>query len=563
MADVKYEVEVAAEATGFDDAASAAESLANEATGASDALEDLSDAADEASGSTEGLADSAKGMDLGKLKSGFADIGGPLGGFASKLVGAKEGAGKLTEVLGSTGGSLAVVATGAAMAAVAILAVAAAVGAAIVGIAAWGVSLASANRDLALTYEGLALTDPALEGLASTAANVSNATGVSQDKLQGFAKQLSAAGVSAADMETALKAVATAEGAVAGAGAKVIEEIKGGGAALDEVAAKANETYGGLMAKKMMSLGAQSDRLKGNIGQIFGGLNIEPVLAGFATLVGIFDSTSATGQTMKWIFESLFQPLLDAVPAAAQMIEAFVLGVMIGGLKLYIAFKPAINAVKELVAAVAGGGGGDIDWMATITSAAEYLAPVIMVGVGAFAALAVGVGAAIAMAMAVPMAIMAIIGVVGSLLPAIMNFVGGMLGAGKDLMLGLAKGITEGGAAVLGAITGAVGGAINSAKSLLGIASPSKVFAAIGEQTSEGMAIGIERNDAPLDAMSAMVEPPSLPQGGTASTSNTKSMGNITININAPSGDAQSIAEAVRAALRDILDDDAMMMGAA
>lgn len=63
---------------------------------------------------------------------------------------------------------------------------------------------------------------------------------------------------------------------------------------------------------------------------------------------------------------------------------------------------------------------------------------------------------------------------------------------GTQIVQGLANGIKAAASRVITAITGVVTGAINAAKSLLGIASPSKVFAQFGEWTAEGYSIGIE-----------------------------------------------------------------------
>lgn len=62
---------------------------------------------------------------------------------------------------------------------------------------------------------------------------------------------------------------------------------------------------------------------------------------------------------------------------------------------------------------------------------------------------------------------------------------------GRDLISGLVNGIRGAADSVRRAIGGVVTGAIDWAKSLLGINSPSKVFAEIGEYTSQGYAQGI------------------------------------------------------------------------
>lgn len=68
-----------------------------------------------------------------------------------------------------------------------------------------------------------------------------------------------------------------------------------------------------------------------------------------------------------------------------------------------------------------------------------------------------------------------------------------MLDVGKDLMAGLAKGISGAVEAVRKAISDAIGGAIDFAKDLLGIHSPSRVFMEIGDFTAQGMAVGLTK----------------------------------------------------------------------
>lgn len=64
---------------------------------------------------------------------------------------------------------------------------------------------------------------------------------------------------------------------------------------------------------------------------------------------------------------------------------------------------------------------------------------------------------------------------------------------GKDIIQGLINGIASMGSALVDKITGVVDGAIKSAKKMLGIASPSKVFMGIGEDTGEGLEIGLRK----------------------------------------------------------------------
>jgi hypothetical protein len=73
---------------------------------------------------------------------------------------------------------------------------------------------------------------------------------------------------------------------------------------------------------------------------------------------------------------------------------------------------------------------------------------------------------------------------------------------GANILQGLANGITGAAGFVKDAVSNAVKAAIKSAKDLLGIASPSKVFAEIGGFTGEGFAGGVD--DSAPDAQAAM-----------------------------------------------------------
>lgn len=95
---------------------------------------------------------------------------------------------------------------------------------------------------------------------------------------------------------------------------------------------------------------------------------------------------------------------------------------------------------------------------------------------------------------ALPEVVPAVLDGISSLLSEVFDAVSSfdLAAAGRDLIQGLINGVTSMGGALLDAIGGVVDGAVDWAKSLLGIASPSKVFREIGRFATQGMAIGIE-----------------------------------------------------------------------
>ncbi len=272
------------------------------------------------------------------------------------------------------------------------------------------------------------------------------------------------------------------------------------------------------LADKEGRLAAQTDRLSSNFDELFSGLNIEPVIDGMTVLADLFDRNTAAGETMALAFEGVFQPIVDNATAAAYAVEAFVLGFLIGATKLYIALKPVIKGIAEFF-------GFDDPSLSlsfeTITEIGQALAPVILGIAAAFAAtvavvglfvggltLLIGLVAALP-AMFIHMGVTIVSGVIDAFTRAV-DFVKGLdfVQLGLQMMQGLAAGVMNGAGAVVNAISGAVKGAINAAKSLLGIASPSKVFADIGVNTGEGMTSGVEETTADVHgAYQEMVAP--------------------------------------------------------
>src|SRR5690606_36261860 len=73
---------------------------------------------------------------------------------------------------------------------------------------------------------------------------------------------------------------------------------------------------------------------------------------------------------------------------------------------------------------------------------------------------------------------------------------------GKDIIRGLINGIVSMGKELVDRAKGVVNDAITAAKNLLGIASPSKVFMEIGEDTGKGLEIGLRKMSARVEKAS-------------------------------------------------------------
>jgi hypothetical protein len=521
--------------------------------------------------------------ELKKLSYAFGQAGGPIGGLARGFLGEEIAIAKLTQTMGASNAQLVLFGIGTA-AVVAGLAIGSA--AALV----WGVSLADSNRNAALATEAMQAMHPELKALAGTIADVAKDTDQSVASLEGLEVSLKAAHVSAADMPAALRAAADAESALGKGGAQeFVDKIKAGTKSVKVLAAETQASLGGIVAKQMMGLGAQTDRLKANFAGTFGGLNIDPLLSAFSVLVGLFDQNTASGQALKFVFEGLFQPIIDFAPKAATEAEALFLALEIGGLKAYLAVRPWIPWIEDFGEAIA---------LAAGVFALTFV-PALVTGaaaaVAAFAPLVVAAVVAAAPFIALVAAAFAVVEAFkhwDQITAIVSGVFGSIVDLGSNLISGLVAGIAAGAGAVIGAIGGVVTGAIDHAKHLLGIASPSKVFAGIGDNTVAGFTgavddgagdaqaamAGMVMPDSPemkqaalsgdLGAMAALSSPtPSAPAQAAAAPAASSGAGKYqglfdgaTFNL---SGDnAQTLAEQVIEIVTRALEGNAAQMGA-
>lgn len=569
------------------------------------------------SGQTESLA---------KLQGGLSAVGGPLGRLGSALVAPVKGFEEMSSTMGRSNAMMLVAAAGAAIVVAAILAIAAAAVIGTAKLAMWAIGLADAGRSAELSSQAFEAMTPELVGLRGEFAALEQDTGLGTAALRDLTKTLTDAKVSAADMPAALRAAALAEAALGkGGSAEFVAQIKEGKQAVSELANEAQSKLGGIVARQMLGLEAQSTRLKSNVASIFGGLEITPVLEGVQTLVGLFDKSTAAGQAMKLLFEKVFQPLIDQAQNAAYVVEAFALGFLIGLTKVYLFIKPVIAAVAELFGfddtsladvLLLAKKAGEVFAVAFVVVAAVVAAltvaittvvgvisawnAILWAGIAAFVAFNVMVVKGLYdfftnLPKYISMAIAAVSAFAGRLLSAIGGaadsvraYFAGLNWAeiGTNIVLGLARGITGSAGAVINAIGGVINNAIGSAKRLLGIASPSKVFAGIGEYTGEGFVGGVEDQTAAAQtAMADMVTPPTtalqtvdalqaqsggMPAGGGASTASNAPAskgGGASVDLSGATfnlygvEDAEHAAESFGEMLTRILEGDAAQVG--
>lgn len=155
-------------------------------------------------------------------------------------------------------------------------------------------------------------------------------------------------------------------------------------------------------------------------------------------------------------------------------------------------------------------------------------------------------------------------GLPGRIASALFGLPNKMLDIGQDVVQGLIDGIKKMATKAVDAVKGVVDGAIGGAKRLLGIKSPSRVFMAIGQQTGDGLRLGLEAGAQGVRRAAAGLadtvstygtpDPLNVSAGGSLAAAGA---GGLTVNINVPHMIAPSpelgriVADALRPYLRN------------
>lgn len=432
-----------------------------------------------------------------KLQAAVTRLPGPLGAIGGQLVGSAKAAHGVSTAFGGAEFATLAVAAAAVVAVAALVALTVAFFAGVVAVTRFAVAQADAARQAMLSREAFAaLSDETAAGVSAFDA-ISAATGLADKDLVALTKQLRAAKVSAADMPDALRAAALAERALGSGGAgEFIDRIRAGETSVREFAKTAEDSFGGIVAEQIRGVDAQLERSSKNWNRLFAGINLDPFLDALSVLTGMFAKGEPLAEAFGLGVEGAINPIGPMALNAAYAIEAFVLEFAIQLTKMYLFVKPAIKWLGELFGA-ADDSTALIDTLAvlgkisavlavvfgvTLVAAVAAVTAVVAVGVGMFAAFLAGIT-------------LVVVGVWDSLTglydvgAAIVEWATTI---GVDLMRGLIDGVVSMVTAVVTAVSDAVGSAIDAAKEVLGIASPSKVFAEIGTNTVAGFTEAVD-----------------------------------------------------------------------
>lgn len=194
------------------------------------------------------------------------------------------------------------------------------------------------------------------------------------------------------------------------------------------------------------------------------------------------------------ILPTLLQQIIDMLPKLIESVLSLIPKILESAIKLFTALVDAIpvilplllNAIIELLPKI-------------ITSIVKMLPAILEAAIGLFTALVTAVPRIL------PQLLPAIIGLIPKIVGALIGMIPVLIQAGFDLIVGLVKGLWNAAPKVGEALINIAKGAIKGFLALLGIKSPSRLFAGFGDNIGVGLANGIDKSSKLVDsAMAAL-----------------------------------------------------------
>lgn len=404
---------------------------------------------------------------------------------------------------------------------------------------------------------------------------VSGSVSISREKVVGYATQLYQAGTRGDVLATALEGASIKASALGDAAGSSFASWAGAvamtGGNVKRLSEDVKNRFGGVVAQKMKSLEVQQLKMREGFASIFSGLHIDAFLTAMQRIRNLFNQSEASGRALKTIVSVLLTPIIGSATDGANALRRFFKQVIIGVLQLQLRFFDLRDAWRS----VFGKGLQSETW--------SRLFKVLLDGRTVVWGLAAAVGVLafnfLLTAAPVLLAGAAIWGLVTIVQQAWDFFTEVDWGyVGTSIVDGLIGGISAAWGKLKAFTAERIKDWVFAFKTVLGIASPSKVFAELGEAIPDGVRVGVQAG-APeaRKAVDGLIATPSAagstgdasapaPAQTPAPTRPGSSTTAVTIgeiHVHAKTDDARGLAEAFRRELENVLEGAARQLGAA
>jgi hypothetical protein len=484
---------------------------------------------------------------------------------------------------------------------------------AVTHLAQYAIAQQNARRSELLRLEGLAKLRTYLTmGMGIGAANgkeaqrdvdrISASYATGRDTLVRYEQQLMAMGLRGKNLSSALEGMAVKESTQGEAAAQMFAGWAQGmaltGRGVERFTQRVKNQLGGLAQKAMLDADVQARKLEESFAMLTNSVDIEPLLGARKAFNDLFSQSTASGRHLQELLGNLVQPLVDATVVAFRVMKAFFQDLLILELQLEIAYYDLRNAIvlafrkKDAQAffdALTSGTGILATTVAVLF--ATVIVPAIWSAVTALGSMAVAAFAAMAPFLLAGLTVIAIAAGIALVIWSIVKIAQLLYTVwkeidwadlGKSIIDGIVGGIKAGWQFVQDAVHALAGDAVKAFKSILGIASPSKVFAGLGLDITAGVTQGVKAGTPQAQAAAAAIvkpppsftpaAPPSAAAGEATSvgkqaaasrSGGTISIAQLIVQASGAGDNAHALAVDIKQELERLLEGVAIEMGAA
>ncbi len=212
----------------------------------------------------------------------------------------------------------------------------------------WILKSADAERSALLTRKAFGNFSTRTRAVVGDLDQLEDATGLSADKLMSLATSFEDMRLPADQARKALRAAALAEAALGeGGSTEFLSRMKNFELSVDGFVKGAERAFGGVVAKKMISLDATAAKLDRTMSRLFRDIEVDGVLGALSRVVDMLSTAHPIGKTLQNLLSTFFKPFNSGAQEAFIIFEAVMLEIAIQAVKAATVFVKLGSFIRK------------------------------------------------------------------------------------------------------------------------------------------------------------------------------------------------------------------------